>query len=88
MHSTPLTHATNGKVAPSEHAAPTSDRSSKYPESCCRSGNEKLLTDAYQLVLKHADRHYMGNRLSPQSAHDIRQGLVLLLSRYEIRPRS
>lgn len=87
MHSRLSMPAMNEKEALSERMEPTSGHSSRYPESYCRSANEKLLADACRLVLEHANRHYMGNRLSQQSAHDIRRDMALLLSSYEIRPR-
>ena len=88
MHSNSLTHAMSEKGSLSDRMEPTSDHSSKSPESCCKSESEKLLADACRLVLKHASRNYMGDRLSSQSAYDIKQGLALLLSRYEISAKT
>ena len=86
MHFKLLMHAMNEKEGLSERMEPTSDHSSRSPERSCKSGSEKLLADVCRLVLEHTDQHYIGNRLSPQSAHDINRDLALLLSQYEIRP--
>lgn len=75
----------NDKAALNVLAEPASDRSSKSLDPCFESASEKLLNDVADLVIKHADCRCTGNRLTLQSAHDIRQGIALLLSLYEVR---
>lgn len=87
MHYESLKPAMNEKVAQNVPEAQPGSRSGRSPESCSKSESERLLDEACRLVQDHADRHHTGSHLSPQSAHDIRRGLVLLLSKYEIRAR-
>lgn len=85
MHDESLLNATSAKVGLSEHMGPTLGRNSRSRERSCKNENEKLLNEIYEMMISHADRHYMGNRLCLQSAYQIKCALITLLFQYEIR---
>lgn len=74
----------NLQVGQSELREPTNDHNSKCQENCCKNASAKLLDDTCRLLASHADCHFLGNRLSKQSAFSFRQGLRCLMEKYEI----
>jgi DNA-binding MurR/RpiR family transcriptional regulator len=63
------------------------DHNSKCLENCYKNASAELLDNACRLLASHADCHFLGNRLSKQSAFDFRQGLRRLLEKYEIKQK-
>jgi len=77
----------NLQVGQSEPRELANDHNNKCLENCCKNASAKLLDDACRLLASHADCHFLGNRLSKQSAFDFRQGLCRLLKKYEIKQK-
>jgi hypothetical protein len=77
----------NLQVGQSEPRELANDHNSKCPENCCKNASAKLLDDTCRLLASHADCHFLGNRLSNQSAFGFRQGLRCMLEKYEIKQK-